>query len=67
MLKTEDNYKQSKKKRLQKTGRITLKLLNYILVKGLRLRERLISVRRHLVSLGMIFDLKTWIKGAKDR
>lgn len=67
MLKTEAYCKRSKKERRRKTGKIILEAPKSILVKELRLRERLTLLRRPLVKLGLICDSKARIKGAKDR
>jgi hypothetical protein len=67
VLKTEANYMQTKNQRRSKTGKDTLELQNSVMLKDLRLRDRLNLVWTHLVRLGMICDMKARIKGAKGR
>ena len=67
MLKTEASYKQIKNQRRRKTGIIPLEPQNSIMLKDMRLRDRLSLVRVPLAMKGMICDLKHRIKGAKDR
>ena len=67
MLKTEAKDMQTKNQRRSKTGKDTLELQNSVMLKDLRLRDRLNLVWTSLVMLGMICDLKARIKGAKAR